>query len=210
MTPQLPALHQCGARKQEKCSHCQAEQTEAHSYPYADCESHRRQVNAFPEPVQSPARTDRFFQADSAPGGWSSDPSRFLEDIPQNCVENSTQPGLYGYEIGKRFYSSEIELGDLQEQAAKADIYASPGWKRLQESKRSIKTSETGSKVFQKDEDTILSIDDKVFHQKFGYGVILTLDGGNAEVFFEKAGEKKLKGPLSKFLTLADRINDIE
>ena len=50
-------------------------------------------------------------------------------------------------------------------------------------------------------------MDDRVFHQKFGYGVILALDGGNADVFFEKAGEKKLRAPIEKYLILADSLD---
>tara|TARA_E500000178_G_scaffold355766_1_gene429686 strand:- start:1005 stop:3095 length:2091 start_codon:yes stop_codon:yes gene_type:complete len=33
----------------------------------------------------------------------------------------------------------------------------------------------------------------RVFHQKFGYGIVLTLDGDNAEVQFEKTNIKKVK-----------------
>jgi DNA helicase-2/ATP-dependent DNA helicase PcrA len=144
-------------------------------------------------------------------GQWqSSIPSRFLEDIPTNCIENLTSPGLYGYQMNTGVSSDEIDLRDIQERAAKADIYDSPGWKRLQDSKRGIKPRKNENKIFQENNEVTLSIDDKVFHQKFGYGVILTLDGGNAEVFFEKAGEKKLKGPLTKYLTLASTVNDIE
>ena len=52
-------------------------------------------------------------------------------------------------------------------------------------------------------------MDDKVFHQKFGYGVILALDGGNADVFFEKAGEKKLRAPIEKYLILAESLDEL-
>ena len=143
-------------------------------------------------------------------GQWqSSIPSRFLSDIPEDCIENLTPPGLYGYQIDKKVYSGEVVSGDIQERAAKADIYDSPGWKRLQDSKKEKTNLKKEKMFFQRDDDAILSIDDKVFHQKFGYGVILTLDGGNAEVFFEKAGEKKLRGPLTKYLTPADRVDDI-
>ena len=38
-----------------------------------------------------------------------------------------------------------------------------------------------------------LLVGDKVFHQKFGYGIIKTLDGDNAEVAFSKTNIKKVK-----------------
>ena len=33
---------------------------------------------------------------------------------------------------------------------------------------------------------------ERVFHQKFGYGKIIEIDGDKATINFEKAGEKKL------------------
>ena len=34
---------------------------------------------------------------------------------------------------------------------------------------------------------------EKVFHQKFGYGLILEIEGENALIDFKKAGQKKVK-----------------
>jgi DNA helicase-2/ATP-dependent DNA helicase PcrA len=36
------------------------------------------------------------------------------------------------------------------------------------------------------------SIDDRVFHQKFGYGRVVKIDGNKLTIAFEKAGEKKV------------------
>jgi DNA helicase-2/ATP-dependent DNA helicase PcrA len=33
---------------------------------------------------------------------------------------------------------------------------------------------------------------ERVFHQKFGYGRIIAVDGGKLEISFEKAGSKKV------------------
>ena len=41
--------------------------------------------------------------------------------------------------------------------------------------------------------ETILLIGDKVFHQKFGYGVIKNIEENNAEVSFSKTDLKKVK-----------------
>ena len=38
-----------------------------------------------------------------------------------------------------------------------------------------------------------LFIGDKVFHQKFGYGIIENIEGENAEVSFSKTNIKKVK-----------------
>ncbi|MFL2798541.1 MAG: ATP-dependent helicase [Paracoccaceae bacterium] len=144
-------------------------------------------------------------------GQWqSSIPSRFINDIPLDCIENLTQPGLYGYQLDEGSQPTEMDIGDIQDRASKADIYDSPGWKRLQNTKRDQTAQNLNYQANKKDLDTSFCLDDKVFHQKFGYGVILTLDGENAEVFFEKAGEKKLRGPLSKYLTICINEDNIE
>ena len=36
------------------------------------------------------------------------------------------------------------------------------------------------------------SLDDRVFHQKFGYGQVVRIDGNKLTIAFEKAGEKKV------------------
>ena len=35
-------------------------------------------------------------------------------------------------------------------------------------------------------------VGERIFHQKFGYGRILTIDGEKLEIAFEKAGTKKV------------------
>src|SRR5262249_26093661 len=36
------------------------------------------------------------------------------------------------------------------------------------------------------------SLDDRVFHQKFGYGHVVKIDGNKLTIAFDKAGEKKV------------------
>ena len=36
------------------------------------------------------------------------------------------------------------------------------------------------------------SLEDRVFHQKFGYGHVVKIDGNKLTIAFEKAGEKKV------------------
>ena len=44
---------------------------------------------------------------------------------------------------------------------------------------------------------------DRVFHQKFGYGRILTVDGDKLEIAFDKAGAKKI---IDRFVQPADSV----
>tara|TARA_B110000196_G_scaffold111312_1_gene96624 strand:+ start:64 stop:1293 length:1230 start_codon:yes stop_codon:yes gene_type:complete len=151
-------------------------------------------------------------------GQWQSAiPSRFIDSIPAEYIENLTLPGLYGYQLDEGVNQGSDDTDkvpdDIQSRAAMADVYQSPGWRRLQVSKNNHKIIIASNKNLVRDVDLIsenFSVDDKVFHQKFGYGVILTLDGGNADVFFEKAGEKKLRAPIEKYLILVASLNNFE
>ena len=44
---------------------------------------------------------------------------------------------------------------------------------------------------------------ERVFHQKFGYGAVIGIEGDKLEVAFEKAGTKKV---VSRFLSASDDV----
>ena len=46
---------------------------------------------------------------------------------------------------------------------------------------------------------------DRVFHQKFGYGTVMGVEGDKLDIEFEKAGAKKV---VAKFVSAADRAGD--
>ena len=47
------------------------------------------------------------------------------------------------------------------------------------------------------------SVGDRVFHQKFGYGEIMEIEGDKLVIDFDKAGEKKV---VAKFVTGASDV----
>jgi DNA helicase-2/ATP-dependent DNA helicase PcrA len=47
------------------------------------------------------------------------------------------------------------------------------------------------------------TVGDRVFHQKFGYGAILKIEGDKLEVAFEKAGTKNV---VASYVTGSDDI----
>jgi DNA helicase-2/ATP-dependent DNA helicase PcrA len=47
------------------------------------------------------------------------------------------------------------------------------------------------------------TVGERVFHQKFGYGEVLSIEGDKLEIAFEKAGTKKV---IAKFISGADDI----
>ncbi len=47
------------------------------------------------------------------------------------------------------------------------------------------------------------TVGERVFHQKFGYGAIMGIEGDKLEIEFEKAGVKKV---VARFVSAADSI----
>ena len=73
-------------------------------------------------------------------GQWQSQmPSRFIDELPEAHVDVLTPPGLYGGgygAAGMAASASPILQGlaeeDIAFRASRADVYNSPGWKRMQ------------------------------------------------------------------------------
>ena len=140
-------------------------------------------------------------------------PSRFIDELPPAHVTVLTPPGLYGgmqpRAIGGTARLEEPAAGfvgvmkgsELEDRAARSSPYNSPGWKRLQ--KRSGERGVGGprkARTLIVDAQALPAFEagQRVFHEKFGYGEVRTIDGGKATVAFEKAGEKKVMASYLK------------
>lgn len=146
-------------------------------------------------------------------GQWQSQmPSRFIDELPQDHVEVLTPPGLHGHG-GMGASASPVAAAmrgsTLHEAAARADVYNSPGWKRLQ-----TNTARPGLRQPQEARHMTIdaqavsafAIGDRVFHQKFGYGAVVAIEGDKLGVVFDKAGEKNV---VASYLVAADRADDV-
>ncbi|MCA8868738.1 MAG: UvrD-helicase domain-containing protein [Rhodobacteraceae bacterium] len=142
-------------------------------------------------------------------GQWQSAlPSRFIDELPEDHVEVLTPPGLYGGGYGAAAPAAP-ESGSspgLAERVSKADVYNSPGWKRMQ-SRRDQRglgqPRDVSNMVIDLDVVSSYGLGDRVFHQKFGYGAITGIEGDKLSIAFDKAGEKKV---VASFVTPADDI----
>lgn len=133
-------------------------------------------------------------------GNWqSSFPSRFIDELPEEHVDVLTPPGLYMGSQNAASFDNLRETSDLLIGAAKADVYNSPGWKRLQERRDRGPKTETSMMSPKSDQGAPLNLGARVFHQKFGYGIIEKLEGDRVNVAFEKAGDKHV---MAQYLTL--------
>jgi len=133
--------------------------------------------------------------------------------LPAEHVEVLTPPGLYGHQGGMAASASPVSGmmrgSDLHEQAARADVYNSPGWRRLQANQGRFgmrQPSEAKGITIDAEAVSVFSEGDRVFHQKFGYGSIISVEGDKLGVRFDKAGEKHVVG---RFLVAADAAGDV-
>ena len=136
-------------------------------------------------------------------GQWQSQmPSRFIDELPEDHVDVLTPPGLYGGGYG----AAGLGGSGIETRAAEADGYNSPGWRRLQARAGQRPLSqprESKASVIDAQAVSSHTVGERVFHQKFGYGAIIAIEGDKLEIDFEKAGVKKV---VAKFVTGADDI----
>lgn len=140
-------------------------------------------------------------------GQWQSAlPSRFVDELPPEHVEVLTPPGLYGGGYGAAAPSDFSTSSGLEERVRNADVYNSPGWKRMQTragQRGMSQPREAINVVIDLDAVSSFGLGDRVFHQKFGYGAITGIEGDKLTVLFDKAGEKKV---VASFVTASDAV----
>ncbi|MGB3553164.1 MAG: UvrD-helicase domain-containing protein [Jannaschia sp.] len=150
-------------------------------------------------------------------GQWQSAlPSRFIDELPEDHVEVLTPPGLYGGGFGATGMAAAQHTAmsggvesDMPAKAAKADVYNSPGWRRLQANatNRSVRQpAEAKNLVIDATAISAFTVGDRVFHQKFGYGAVERIEGDKLDVAFDKSGVKKL---LGRFVVPAEQAGDV-
>ncbi len=101
-------------------------------------------------------------------GNWvSSVPARFIDEIPDDLVDRNTQSGMV--------------------QAGRSKHWDSSGFTP----KAKTSTNNLDRKV-KTDDGSILTRGDRVFHDKFGYGKIINIDGHKLDIVFEHGGKKRV------------------
>ncbi|MBA4012134.1 MAG: DNA helicase II [Phenylobacterium sp.] len=138
-------------------------------------------------------------------GRWTSQlPSRFVDELPLENVEASSETGYYGGGPGMQ----QQHGSRWDESPTFGAGYSSPGWKRAQE--RNFRGSHPGRGAVIEGEGRLVVSEssaasdfkrgERVFHQKFGYGQVKSVDGNKLTVGFDKAGDKKV---IDSFVTKA-------
>jgi DNA helicase-2/ATP-dependent DNA helicase PcrA len=129
-------------------------------------------------------------------GQWQSQlPSRFIDELPGDHVEVLTPPGLYGGGYGA------AAMSGLEVRASKADVYNSPGWRRMAEragTRPVAQPREARHVVVDAGAVAAYGEGDRVFHPKFGAGTVTYVEGDKLDVRFDHAGMKKI---VARFVT---------
>jgi DNA helicase-2/ATP-dependent DNA helicase PcrA len=114
-------------------------------------------------------------------------PSRFIDELPPASVDAISETGYSMQPPGVRDMAAEPFSSG----------YQSPGWRRAQErgafaGKPPMIDGEARLVARSGDGDASYRRGDRIFHQKFGYGLVRMVDGNKLTVDFDKAGEKRV------------------
>ncbi|GLK67964.1 ATP-dependent helicase [Hansschlegelia plantiphila] len=134
-------------------------------------------------------------------GMWqSSIPSRFLDELPEADVDVIEAPATFGGGggMGGSYGASRFDRAEPFN-----STYDTPGWRRAQErgtqpspgpgARRSGPMTIEGELVASSSAKSAgFSRGSRVFHQKFGNGTVVEIDGNKLTVAFDKAGHKKV------------------
>ncbi|HEV7313384.1 ATP-dependent helicase [Sphingopyxis sp.] len=139
-------------------------------------------------------------------GQWmSSIPSRFIAEIPPEHVDSENSFGG-GQSLWRANWSAQGDpFAHVAERQPARTMTRGPAWQRAVAGSSTITrapapsekgpAASVGAKA-----RADLAIGMRVFHEKFGYGEIMDIDGNKLEVEFEQAGSKRV---LDSFIKLA-------
>jgi DNA helicase II / ATP-dependent DNA helicase PcrA len=140
-------------------------------------------------------------------GTWAATvSSRFIDELPEPHVEVEESKGAFGGFTGY----GNVGGSRFDEMETFASTYSTPGWQRAKGrggfGEESGAAAWNGTRARARRPTTIegelvakstgavsaFTIGDRVFHQKFGNGNVVQVEGNKLTIAFDKAGEKKV------------------
>ena len=114
-------------------------------------------------------------------------PSRFVDELPTDNIDYESASGLYngGGHTETRDQPSAVESKPAALRSG------GPGWRRLHTHRPSSSMSESLVEVYD-GSGAKLCRGERCFHQKFGMGTVMQVDGDKLSIKFDKAGEKRV------------------
>ena len=140
-------------------------------------------------------------------GQWTSSiPSRFIAELPDDHVEAETT--MAG---GKSLWQANWSEGEdpfAHVSAAQPDRSSArgPGWQRALATGYdtrpvAVKEPRRSAASFAAKPRTDVTLGVRVFHDKFGYGTVMSQEGNKLEINFQEAGTKRV---IDSFVKLAE------
>lgn len=115
-------------------------------------------------------------------GSWqSSIPSRFIDEIPEN-------------------YTDILGIQGIKKQNPLGGRVAFENYTYFQNSMKTIEGNAISSSKNNASQQSTIPIGSRVFHQKFGYGIVLSSEQNKLEIQFDKAGIKRV---IDSYVTLS-------
>ncbi|ODT84350.1 MAG: DNA helicase II [Sphingobium sp. SCN 64-10] len=135
-------------------------------------------------------------------GQWTSSiPSRFIGELPGETIEEETT--MSG---GASLWRANWSERDDPFANAGRGTGRGPGWQRaasaggfVREPTRIVEARQSAVSLGNKGRSD-MTVGQRVFHQKFGYGQVTAIEGNKLEIDFDQAGQKRV---LDSFVNLA-------
>jgi DNA helicase-2/ATP-dependent DNA helicase PcrA len=121
-------------------------------------------------------------------GQWQTAiPSRFIDELPEAHVEVMENLAYNAYGGAARF-----------DKRAKVieEFYAEPRWSNASsqraDDRRKVTVIDAKARAVARPRQSSYEVGERVFHQKFGYGMVTAVDGDKLVVDFDTSGEKRV------------------
>ncbi len=132
-------------------------------------------------------------------GSWvSAIPSRFVDELPAEQIEEESDQGIYGAARGGGGGFSGGGFGE----SSWGQNLESPGFQRARERRKAVPFIDVTPQVVESLPGGSVPPGARVFHQKFGYGRVVLAEGEKLTIAFDKAGEKRV---MASFLVPEDQ-----
>lgn len=131
-------------------------------------------------------------------GQWTSSiPSRFIEELPEEHIEQETTLTGGASLWRANWTESEDPFAHVAQDRPERSSARGPGWQRAiasgYETKQvRVRENKRSAASFAAKPRADIAIGQRVFHEKFGYGTVLDQEGNRLEIAFEKAGTKRV------------------
>ncbi len=140
-------------------------------------------------------------------GQWTSSiPSRFIEELPADTIEQETTLTGGASMWRANWSESEDPFAHVAQDRPDRSSARGPGWQRAlssgYETKQArVRENTRSAASFAAKPRGDIAIGERVFHDKFGYGEVMGMEGNKLEIEFDKAGTKRV---IDSFVQKAD------